>query len=385
MTSLENCFNVADIRLAAKRRLPKSLFEFIDRATEDEIAMRNNRAAIERIKIMPRAPLDVSNRELGTTLFGKPMGLPMAIAPTGGSGLFWYEAELELAKAAKKAGIPYTMATGSMVSLQRVAKEVGGRLWMQLYVWPDREMSYKIVRGAAEAGFEALVVTVDTPVPPNREYNSRNGFGLPFRPTVENVTDMILHPRWMFGTLFKYFADGGMPKLRNHPPEFNDPAIRPKIEHLYKLDDTVDLPEIRRLRDIFPGKLLVKGIMHPQDALDVVAAGADGVVVSNHGGRNLDAAMATFDALPGIAAAIGGKATIIVDSGIRRGLDIVKALALGADAVQTGRATIWGCGAGGEAGVTRVIDLLRHELSTAMANSGVRTIGEINRSLIWNG
>jgi len=382
MADLSDCYNIADIRRAAKRRLPKSLFEFIDRATEDEIAVRNNRDAIERIRIMPRAPLDVSNRSLETEIFGRKAAMPMAIAPTGAAGLMWFHAELELAKAAQKAGIPYTMATGSMTAFETVANQAGGRLWFQLYVWPDRDVTYNIVKRVAAAGAECLQVTVDTPVAPNREYNTRNGFGIPFRPSVANITDMALHPRWLFGTLLKYLMEDGMPKLRNHPPEFNDPAKRDALMPRYSLSANVDLDEIKRLRDIFPGKLLVKGIMHPQDALDVVAAGADGVVVSNHGGRNLDSAVATFDALPGVAAAIGGKATIIVDSGIRRGLDILKAVALGADAVQTGRATLWGAAAGGEAGVTRVLDLLRHELSTAMANAGARTIQDINRGLL---
>ena len=382
MAALDDCYNIADIRLAAKRRLPKSLFEFIDRATEDELAMRNNRAAFEKHRIMPRAPFDVSNRSLATTLFGKPMAMPMAIAPTGGSGLMWYEAELCLARAAKAAGIPYTMATGSMVAFERVAKEVGGRLWFQLYTWPDRSLSYDLVKRVAAAGAEVLQVTVDTPVPPNREYNTRNGFGLPFTPTVENVTDMLLHPRWLVGTLLKYLLDGGMPKLRNHPPEFNDPRQRPALAPRMGLSDSIDIPEIKRLRDIFPGKLLVKGIMHPDDAVAVMDAGADGVVVSNHGGRNLDAAMATIDALPGIVAAIGTRGTIILDSGIRRGLDILKAVALGANCVQTGRATLWAAGAGGEPGVSRALELFRHELSTAMANAGVRTIEEISPALL---
>jgi isopentenyl diphosphate isomerase/L-lactate dehydrogenase-like FMN-dependent dehydrogenase len=382
MTKVSDCYNVADIRRAAQRRLPKSLFEFIDRATEDEIAVRNNRAAIERIRIMPRAPLDVSVRSLETEIFGRKSAMPMAIAPTGAAGLMWFHAELELARAAQKAGIPYTMATGSMTTFETVANQAGGRLWFQLYVWPERERSYELVRRVASAGAECLQVTVDTPVPPNREYNTRNGFGIPFRPSVANITDMLLHPRWLIGTLLPYLMEDGMPKQRNHPPEFNDPAKRDALMPKFGLSASVDLDEIKRLRDIFPGKLLVKGIMHPQDALDVVQAGADGVIVSNHGGRNLDAAMATFDALPGIAGAIKGKATIIVDSGVRRGLDILKAVALGADAVQTGRATLWGAAAGGEAGATRVLDLLRHELSTAMANAGVKSIPEINRDLL---
>jgi isopentenyl diphosphate isomerase/L-lactate dehydrogenase-like FMN-dependent dehydrogenase len=382
MTDLSDLYNVAEFRRAAKRRLPKWLFEYIDGATEDEIAVRNNRAAIERIRILPRAPLDVSKRDLSTTLFGEKIGMPMLVAPTGGAGLMWFEAELGIARAAKAAGIPYCMATGSQVPFERVAKEVGGRLWFQLYVWPAREITYDLVRRVAGAGAEALVVTVDTPVPPNREYNARNGFGVPLRLTVANMTDMTLHPRWLLGTLLKYVMAGGLPQMRNHPAEYNSHRTRASIAPRLGLSDTVDREEIKRLRDLFPGKLLVKGIMHPQDALDMVALGADGIVVSNHGGRNLDAAMATFDALPDVVAAVGGKTTIVVDSGIRRGLDMIKGIALGATVVQTGRATLFGASVGGEAGVTRVLDLLRHELSTGMANSGVRTISEISRELL---
>lgn len=382
MSNLADLYNVAEFRRAAQRRLPKWLFEYIDGATEDEIAVRNNRAAIERIRILPRAPLDVSNRDLSTTLFGAKINMPMLVAPTGGAGLMWFEAELGIARAAKAAGIPYCMATGSQVPFERVAKEVGGRLWFQLYVWPAREITYNLVRRVADAGAEALVVTVDTPVSPNREYNARNGFGVPLRLTAANLTDMTLHPRWLLGTLLKYLIADGLPKMRNHPPEYNHHSTRPAIAPTLGLSDTVDREEIKRLRDLFRGKLLVKGIMHPQDARDMVALGADGIVVSNHGGRNLDAAMATFDALPGVVAAVGGKTTIIVDSGIRRGLDMIKAIALGATVVQTGRATLWGASVGGEAGVSRVLDLLRHELTTGMANTGVRSIGEISSELL---
>jgi isopentenyl diphosphate isomerase/L-lactate dehydrogenase-like FMN-dependent dehydrogenase len=378
-------YNVADVRRAAQRRLPKALFEFIDRATEDDIAMRHNRAAIEALRIVPRLPRDVSGRDLSTTLFGAPLSMPLLIAPTGASGVMWHEAELCLARAAKAAGVPYTMATGAMVSFERVAREVGGRLWFQLYLWPAREHSYDLVRRVAAAGAEALVVTVDTPVSPNREYNTRNGFGSPFRPNAANVADMLLHPRWLLGTLARYLAAGGMPTLRNHPPEYQDPRTRDAIAPRLGLSDDIDLAEIARLRAMFPGKLLVKGIMHPDDARAAVAAGADGVIVSNHGGRNLDAAIATFEALPAVAAAIGDRATVIVDSGIRRGLDIVKARALGAHAVQTGRATLWGASAAGEPGVARVLAILRHELDTAMANVGVRRIDEIGPDLLAPG
>lgn len=382
MAGIDDCYNIADIRRMAKRRLPKTLFDFIDGATEDHLAVANNRSAFEKIRILPRAPFDVSNRNLSTTLFGKPLSMPLSIAPTGGSGLMWYEAELALARAAKEAGLMYTMATGAMVSFERVAAEVGGRLGFQLYVWEDREPSYALVKRVAAAGAEMLQVTVDTPVPPNREYNIRNGFGFPFRPTVENVTDMMLHPRWLVGTLFRYLIEDGMPKQRNNPPEYNDMRTHAQVKPRFATSASVDLDEIKRLRDIFPGKLLVKGIMHPADAVTVLDAGADGVVVSNHGGRNLDAAVATIDALPGIVQAIGGRGTIILDSGVRRGLDILKAVAMGADIVQTGRATLWGAAAAGQAGVARALDLFRHELSTAMANAGIATLGQIPSDLL---
>ena len=382
MVDLTKCYNIADLRRAAKSRLPKGLFEFIDRATEDEIAVRNNRAAIERIRIMPRAPLDVSNRSLSTTVFGKEMALPMAIAPTGGAGLMWYKAEKALAAAAKAAGIPFTMATGSITSIEEVARDVGGRLWLQLYVWPDRELTYGVVKRAAAAGFEALLVTVDTPVSPNREYNVRNGFGLPFVYTPENVLDMALHPRWLIQTMLPYFRTTGMPPHANYPDDFNDARTRGRYKDRIHLSDTVDRAEIRRLRDLWPGKLVVKGVMHPDDAREMVELGADGILVSNHGGRNFDSAVATFDALPGVVAAVGDRSTVLVDSGIRRGVDIMKAVALGAQAVLTGRATLFGAAAGGQAGAARAIELFRHELSTAMANAGVRTIEEITADLL---
>ena len=188
MSALDRCLNVYDLRAAAKRRLPRAVFEFVDRGSEDGIAVANNRNAFERIKLRHRALVDVSGRTMATTLFGKPVSMPMAIAPTGAAGLCWHEGELELAKAAAKAKIPFTLATGAMTSMEKIAQEagpgVGGRLWFQLYVWNKREMSYQLIERAHRAGFEALIVTVDTIVPPNREYNTHNGFLLPFTPNV---------------------------------------------------------------------------------------------------------------------------------------------------------------------------------------------------------
>ena len=221
MSALDRCLNVYDLRAAAKRRLPRAVFEFVDRGSEDGIAVANNRNAFERIKLRHRALVDVSGRTMNTTLFGKPVSMPMAIAPTGAAGLCWHEGELELAKAAAKAKIPFTLATGAMTAMEKIAQEagpgVGGRLWFQLYVWNKREMSYQLIERAHRAGFEALIVTVDTIVPPNREYNTHNGFIAPYKPNVTFTLDIMRHPVWFTNVLMKYLTTIGMPRNENYP------------------------------------------------------------------------------------------------------------------------------------------------------------------------
>jgi len=216
MTALDRCLNVYDLRAAAKRRLPRAVFEFVDRGSEDGVAVANNRNAFERIKLRHRALVDVSGRTMNTTLFGKPVSMPMAIAPTGAAGLCWYEGELELAKAAAKAKIPFTLAAGAMTAMEKIAQEAGpgagGRLWFQLYVWNKREMSYQLIERAHRAGFEALIVTVDTIVPPNREYNTHNGFIAPYKPNATFALDIMQHPVWFTNVLLKYLRTIGMPR-----------------------------------------------------------------------------------------------------------------------------------------------------------------------------
>ena len=228
MAALDRCYNIADLRAAAQHRLPRGVFEFVDRGSEDEVALRNNRAGFERIKLRHRALVDVSGRSMATTLFGAPVSMPMAIAPTGAAGLCWYEGELELAKAAAKAKIPFTLATGAMTSMEKIAEQagpgVGGRLWFQLYVWNRRELSYQLIERAKAAGFEALIVTVDTIVSPNREYNARNGFLLPFHPTVRFTADIMRHPTWAASVLLKYFTTIGMPRNENYPEPYRRPV-----------------------------------------------------------------------------------------------------------------------------------------------------------------
>ncbi|MGZ8273832.1 MAG: alpha-hydroxy acid oxidase [Burkholderiaceae bacterium] len=361
----------------AKRRLPKWLFEFVDRGTEEEVALRNNREAFERIKLLPRMLVDVSGRTLDTTLYGKEHKMPIGIAPTGAAGMMWYQGELELARAAKAAGIPFSLATGSITSMEQVAGEVGGTLWMQLYMWADRRLSHQVVRRAAAAGFEALLVTVDGVVAGNREYNRRNGFAVPFKYNSRNTSDVLMHPRWMVGVLGRYIAKGGMPTRANFPDELKGKITSDYGGSKETRSDNINWDDLKALRDIWPNKLLVKGLLHPDDALKSLEYGADGIIVSNHGGRNCDAAPAPIEVLPEIVKAVGDRTTILFDSGVRRGSDVVKALALGAKMVLIGRSTLYGTAAAGEAGATRALDIYRGEISRAMAQISCNRVSEI--------
>jgi (S)-mandelate dehydrogenase len=383
MTSLARCYNIADLREAAKRRLPKGVFEFVDRGSEDEVGLRNNRAGFERIKLRPRSLVDMSGRTMQTTLFGKPMRMPVAIAPTGAAGLCWYEGELELAKAAAAAKIPFTLATGAMTSMEKIAREAGGRLWMQLYLWNDRKLSYELVQRAERAGFEALILTVDTVVSPNREYNARNGFNLPFHPTPRAVIDIVSHPRWLTGVLSRYLTTTGMPRYENLPEKFRSKITADPSQKEITRQDTMTWDDLRKLRDLWPRVLMVKGIMRADEAVRAVEYGADAVVVSNHGGRNLDSAMASIDALPEIVEAVGDRATVILDSGVRRGSDIAKALALGAKAVLVGRATLYGTAVAGEVGALHALNVLGNELDKTMVYTACNTVDEIGPEILY--
>ncbi len=375
-------YNIFDLRDMALARVPKGLFEFVDRGTEDEISLRNNRAVFDRIKFKPRTLIDVSARSQEVTLFGQKQNMPICIAPTGTAGLMWHEGEIALARAAREAGIPFTLATGSMTSMERVAEEAGGRLWFQLYMWPDKAMSHKLVERARAAGYEALVVTVDGAVSANREYNLRNGFTIPFTFTRRNITDVLMHPRWLFGVLARYVFTTGMPRYENYPSEIKYKVTAQPMGRSQMKNDSLNWEDLKVLRKMWPGTLIVKGLAHPQDAIFAADCGADAVVVSNHGGRNLDGAMAPLEALPEVVDAVGKRIPVIVDSGFRRGSDVVKALALGASAVLVGRSTLYGVAAGGHAGATRAIEIFREEISRVMALLGARSVAELGPELL---
>ena len=369
MTTLDRCFNIADMREAALKRLPKGIFEFIDRGAEDDDAMRNNREGFRKIRLRPHSMVDVSKRSTATELFGKKLGMPLAIAPTGAAGLVCYQGEVALAQAAAAANVPFTLATRSMSAIKDLSA-AGGTLWFQLYMWREREKTYELVERVKAAGIDALIVTIDVPVHGLREFNLRNGFTLPFRLSARSMGDMLRHPQWLTNVIGSYYLkDGGMPDYESHPG----------------ITDNVTFDDIRELRKRWPRTLMVKGILRPADAAHAVECGADAVIVSNHGGRGLDTAIATIDALPGIIDAVGDRATVLMDSGIRRGSDIVKALSLGAKAVLSGRPCLYGLAVGGKAGAAQVLDMLHHELLTTMGQIGCPTIDKLGPQVLYRG
>ena len=377
MAAIDRCYNIADLREASRRRLPKWIFEFVDRGSEDEWAIEHNREAFQRIKLRNQVLVDMSDREVGTTLFGKKIGLPVAIAPTGSAGLLWYDGDVALAKAAAKTGLPFTAAVSSLTSLEKIAEQAGGQLWFQTYLWKDHALLKNLVTRAHKAGYEALIVTVDIGIGTNREFNYRNGQVNPFRPSYPTVRDILLRPRWMTNVLLQYLMTTGMPRQANLGPEFTNAA-----DPLRTRDAAVTWDDFARLRDLWPGKLMIKGVVRASDAERAVARGADGVIVSNHGGRNMDSAVTSIDALPEIVKAVGERTTVILDSGIRRGSDMVKAYALGAKAVLLGRATLWGIAAGGQPGAEHALRLLRREYEQTLAYVGCRGAHELDRDAL---
>jgi len=372
-------YNIHDLRDMARRRLPKGVFEFVDRGTEDDNAVANNRAALECIRFRPRTMVDVSKRDQSITLFGKKQPMPFCVGPTGTAGLLWYGGEVGIARAAAKAGIPFTVGTNSMTSMEDIAAQAGGTLWFQLYMWQDRSLSHQIVERAKGVGFEALMVTVDGAVPSNREYNYRNGFEVPIQFNARNVTDVLTRPRWLAGVFLRQVLTHGMPRFENYPPEVMDGLMARTLKKTILKNESMNWDDLRTLRKLWPRTLMVKGVLSPQDAVKAADCGADAVIVSNHGGRNLDHSIAPIDALPDVVEAAGKRLTVIMDSGLRRGSDVVKALALGAKSTFIGRAPLYGVAAHGEAGASRAIEIFREEISRVMALLGVRSVAELDR------
>jgi (S)-mandelate dehydrogenase len=379
MTDLAQAINIEDLRAMARRRLPRAIFDFFDGGAEDEVTLRENRAAFERVRLLPKVLVNVAEVDMRTRIFGVESKLPMAIAPTGGISAGRAGAELALARAAKAVGVPFTLATPAAFTIERVADEAGGRLWFQLYAVRDREFREKLVLRAKNSGYEAMLVTVDLPVSGKRERDPRNGFVTPFKPNWRNSRDVLFKPAWLLEILRH-----GLPGMANFEGyRFSTPEGTDIVTAVGReMDAGLDWEALKRLRDLWPRKLLLKGVERPDDAERAAALGCDGVVVSNHGGRQLDGAAPTLEAVPAVASAVGNKITVLLDGGVRRGVDILKARALGAQAVLTGRATLFGVMAGGEPGARRAIEILSTELERAMRLCGARSVAEIGPELV---
>jgi (S)-mandelate dehydrogenase len=379
MADLNQVVSIEDLRQIARRRLPRAIFDFFDGGAEDEVTLRENRAAFERVRLLPKVLVNVAKVDLGTELFGVRATLPLAIAPTGGISAGRAGAELALARAAKAFGVPFTLATPAAFTIERVAEEVGGRLWFQLYAVREHEFREKLIGRAAKAGYEAMLVTVDLPVSGKRERDPRNGFRTPYNPNWRNSRDVVFKPAWLLEIIMH-----GLPGMANFDgyrfstPQGTDIATAVGRE----MDAALDWEAIKRIRSLWPRKLLLKGVERPEDAERAAAIGCDGVVVSNHGGRQLDGAAPTLEALPNVARAVGSRMTVLLDGGVRRGVDILKARALGAHGVLTGRATLFGAMAGGEPGARRALEILASELERSLQLCGVRSVAEIGPDLL---
>ena len=371
---LGRALNIADLRDIARRRVPGFVFEYVESGAEDEATLRGNREALARLRLLPQTLVDTSGRHLRSRILGRPANAPLIIAPTGLNGLLHPDGDVTLARAAAKFGVPYTLSTVSTTRLEEVASRAGGRLWMQLYVVKERALGRDLMRRAAAAGYEALLFTTDANVFGNREWDQR-GYRKPGRPTLRASLDALRHPRWLWEVLLRH----GMPRFRNLEP-FVPANLTPMgastvIPGLF--DATICWNDIAWIREHWHGKLLLKGVLSVADAERAASLGADGIVVSNHGGRQLDYCVAPIDMLTEIKAAVGTRLTVLVDSGFRRGTDVVKALALGAEAVLIGRATLYGLIAGGAAGVDRALTILTTEIDRALGQLGCNSVAEL--------
>jgi L-lactate dehydrogenase (cytochrome) len=345
------------------------VFDYTDGAAGEEVALRRSREALGRVEFRPRVLRDVSEVDTATTILGRRSELPLVFAPTGFTRMMHTEGEAAVARVADRVGIPYALSTMGTTSIEELAAAApGGRLWFQLYLWRDREASRDFVERTRDAGYEALVLTVDTPVPGARLRDVRNGLTIPPTLSLRTFAEGALHPGWWFDL------------LTTEPLEFAtlnrfDGTVAELVGRMF--DPSVTLSDVSWLRSVWPGALVVKGIQHVEDARAVVDAGADAVVVSNHGGRQLDRAPVPLEALPSVVEAVGDRAEVYVDGGIMSGSDLVAAVALGARAGLVGRAYLYGLMAGGERGVQRAADILLAEVTTTMGLLGVTRVGDL--------
>lgn len=374
--------NIADLRELARKRVPRAFFEYADRGSYDESTLRENRRAFDRIRFRQRVRADVDQRSLATTVLGQPLSMPLAIAPTGLTGLQHGSGEIHGARAAAKAGIPFCLSTMSICSIEQVRAATDTPFWFQVYVMRDRGFTRELIRRARAAECSALMLTADLTVQGQRHREIKNGLSVPPKVTLRNLFDIASKPRWAWNV---WRAPSRSFGNLDGKVQGADSLTTLAQWIARQFDPTLNWDDLAWIRELWPGKLIIKGILDPEDAKLAVQHGVDAIVVSNHGGRQLDGAPATIDVLPAIVDAVAGGTEVLFDSGITSGQDLLKALALGARAGLIGKAFLYGLGAGGEAGVTQAIELIRKELSTTMALTGALDAANVSRDILWRG
>jgi len=377
---LARCHSIADLRRVAKRRLPRAAFDYADGGADDEVTMGRNLSAFRDCALWPRALVDVSRVDLSTRVLGQSLALPLILAPTGTTRLFHYEGEVAAARAARAAGIPCTLSSLASTSIEDLADAVPGPHWFQMYVWRDRSLVEEFMDRCRASGYTALCLTVDMPALGKRERDLRNGATLPPRPTLGTIADAALRPHWWW----RLFTT---PRIT-----FSNVQGRGRIGHkdvttlwhyiTEEFDPALTWEDLAWMVKRWDGPFAIKGILRAEEARRAVDLGVNAVIISNHGGRQLDHVPAPLQVLPEIAEAVGDRAEVILDGGVRRGTDVVKALALGARACMIGRPFLYGLGAGGERGVARALDLLRAEILRAMMLVGCPSVKELDASYV---
>jgi L-lactate dehydrogenase (cytochrome) len=378
--ALRHYLSLDDFEATARRRLPKFIYGYIAGAVETDAALADNRRAFDEYGFVPRVLNDVSNREQVTTLFGKTYAAPFGIPPMGSAALCAYRGDLVLTRAAAAMNVPMILSASSLITLEQVRRE-NPTAWYQAYLAGDVSRIEPLVDRVAAAGYDTFVVTADVPVPPNRENNVRNGFKIPLEITPQIAWDTVTHPHWLLGTWARTLMNHGMPHFENMDAKRGPPVLAKNLMRNIGKRDQLAWKHVELIRKRWNGKLVVKGLIAPADARIARESGVDGVIVSNHGGRQLDYTMSSLRTLPEIASEAGSM-TVMLDGGIRRGTDVLKALALGAQFVFVGRPMLYAAVAGGEAGVQRALTLLKDEINRDMALLGIRSIGDITSDLV---
>ena len=372
--------NVAAMRGLARRVLPRPVFDFADGGAEDERTLRRNEGAFADLTLLPRPLHGADPRDLSCNLFGQPLALPVMLGPTGLAGLFWPDAERAAARAATAAGTAYCLSHGSVCTLEQLAETGAAPRWMQVFIYRDRGFTRALTERAQAAGYHALVLTIDNQLLGNRERDLRNGFTIPPRFGATDIAAMALKLRWLARmrrelprvTFGNYVRPGEAADLR---------TLAGRMGSI--LDPAMSWADVDMVRALWRGPLLLKGVLHPAEAAEAVAHGVDGLIVSNHGGRQLDGAVSAIEALPGVVAAVAGRVPVLLDGGVRRGADVVKALALGAAACLIGRPALWGVAVAGEAGVAHVLDIFRREIDRAMGLCGAKCLADLGPDLLF--